>query len=120
LWTRDGGERAFDPPAGLRVDDTGGAAFSPDGRRLALTVTAHERSRVAVIDLATGVWRVAPGARVAGYKAIAWSPSGRWLYFTRGERLLASRGGIARARRLPIRTGGTVMSIASTPGSAAR
>ena len=121
LWTRDGGERAFDPPAGLRLDDTGGAAFSPDGRRLALTVTAHEGSRVAVIDLAAGLWRVAPGASVAGYKAIAWSPSGRWLYFTGPHhRLLASRGGIDRARRLPIRTGGTVMSIASTPGSAAR
>ena len=48
--------------------------------------------------------------------AAAWSPSGRWLYFTgRGNRLLASRDGVVRPVRLPVRTGGAVMSIASTP-----
>jgi hypothetical protein len=74
-----------------------------------------------VIDLATGAWRVVPSARSAAYKAMAWSPSGRWLYFTgRRRRLSAARVGVERPVRLPVRTGGTVMSIASTTGSAGR
>lgn len=120
VWSGEG-ERSFDPPGRLRPDVTSGAAFSPAGRRLALAVTARGRSRVAVIDLERGAWRFVRGGRLAGYKAIAWSPSGRWLYFTRGERVLASRGGTEPAVRLPIRAGGTVMSIAvaSTPASPA-
>ena len=116
VW--DGARRTFDPPDGLRPVD-GDAAFSPDGRRLALATARG--SRVAVIDVGRGTWRVVPGARTARYGPLAWSPSGGWLYFAgQRHRLLASRGGVERARRLPIRTGGTVMSIASTPGSAAR
>jgi len=73
-----------------------------------------------VVDVSSGAWRLVPGGRVGDHKAIAWSPSGRWLYFSRGQRVLAARAGVGRARRLPIRTRGTVMSIASTRGSAAR
>jgi hypothetical protein len=117
VW--DGASRTFDPPDGLRPLLGGDAAFSPDGRRLALPTARG--SRVAVIDLERAAWRVVPGPRIARYGPLAWSPSGRWLYFAgRRHRLLASRGGVERARRLPIRTGGKVMSIASTPGSAAR
>jgi WD40 repeat protein len=117
--SRTGGQ-LLDPPRGLGPDPRGQPAFSPDGRRLALPVRSPAGSRVAVIDLQEGRWSVVPGARLAGYRATAWSPSGRWLYFTRGNRVLASRDGVERARRLPIRTGGRVMSIASTPVSAAR
>jgi hypothetical protein len=61
-----------------------------------------------VIDLATRTWTVTPGARLGDYAALAWSPSGRWLYLGgRGDRVLASRGGTERAVRLPIRTRGT-------------
>ena len=73
-------------------------------------------TRAAVIDLDRGRWTVVPGARLNLYAALAWSPTGRWLYLGgRGRRVLASRGGTERAIRLPIRTRGIVMSIASTP-----
>jgi hypothetical protein len=59
-------------------------------------------------------WTVLTGATLAGYRSAAWSPSGRWLYFTgAGHRLYAWRLGSSRPVRLPIRPGGTVMSIAT-------
>jgi hypothetical protein len=113
VWSRRG-ERAFEPPPGVRILGPAGA-FSPDGLRLATGVTVHGRRRVAVLELATGRFTIVPGSRLAGYLAIAWSPSGRWLYFTGEERrLLGFRHGALRAEPLPIEPGGTVMSIAST------
>jgi len=114
VWS-SGTTRTFEPPAAIRPEPGGNAAFSPDGRRLALTVNGRGRERAAVVDLESGRWRLVPGGRLAGYGALAWSPSGRWLYFSRGSRVLASRGGAEPAVRLPIRTGGSVMDIASTP-----
>jgi len=112
VWGRDA-EVTLDPPAGIRPWLGGRAAFSPDGSRLAAPVRARGRDRVAVIDLASGAWRLVPG-RLAEYRSVAWSPSGRWLYFTGPrDRVLAWSGG--PAVRLPIETGGTVMSIAATP-----
>jgi hypothetical protein len=117
VWS-DAGARSFAPPDGVRPRRYPAAAFAPDGSRLAVPLAG---SRIGVIDLATGAWRVVPSARSAAYKAMAWSPSGRWLYFTgRRRRLYAARGGVERPVRLPVRTGGTVISIASTPGSAGR
>jgi hypothetical protein len=114
IWS-ERGPQTLDPPAGIRPDLGGEPAISPDGSRLALPVSTPRGARVAVIDLERGVWAIVPGSRTGGYKATAWSPSGRWLYFTgRGHGVRASRAGAGRAFRLPIRTGGTVMSIAST------
>jgi hypothetical protein len=122
VWSGETGGRVLDPPPGLRPDDRGQPAFSPDETRLALPVRTRDgASRVAVVDLEQDSWSVVPGARIAGYRATAWSPSGRWLYFTGPrDRVLASRGGSERPVRLPVRTGGAVMAIASTPGSAGR
>jgi hypothetical protein len=125
-WCRDGcrvvrlwsphAERLLDPPTGVRPLVGRRAAFSPDGRRLAVPVRTRGRDRVAVIDLASGRWHVIPG-RLTGYGAVAWSPSGRWLYFTGSrDRVLGWRGG--RPVPLPIDTGGAVMSIATTPSEA--
>jgi hypothetical protein len=122
LWSGDD-RRTLDPPEGILPQAGPEAAFSPDGERLALSVTVAGKPRFAVVDLTTGRWSVVPRARPGDYSALAWSPSGRWLYLaTRNDRLLASRDGTGRPRTLPIRTGGTVMSIAtaSRPGSAAR
>jgi len=111
IWSPDG-ERALDLPAGIRPSPGWRAAFSPDGSRLAAPVRSRGRDRVAVTDLTSGTWRLVPG-RLTGYRSVAWSPSGRWLYFTGAhDRVLAWSGG--RPVRLPIHTGGAVMSIATT------
>jgi hypothetical protein len=108
--------------AWLTAATTGGFLFADDSGLVRRT-SRLDRPRV----LVRGGWLVAAAAdRLASgdYAALAWSPSGRWLYLGgRGDRVLASRGGTERAVRLPIRTRGTVMSIASsanTPGSADR
>jgi hypothetical protein len=116
VWN-EGATASFEPPAGIRPEPTDNAAFAPDGRRLALAVKARGRSRAAIVDLESGRWHLVPGGRLAGYGAIAWSPSGGWLYFSRGSRVLASRAGAEPAVTLPIRTGGSVMDIASGPTS---
>jgi len=114
VWSPTGA-RLLDPPRGLRPDVRGQPAFSPDGSRLALPVRTPAGSRVAVVDLVANRWNVVRGSRLGDYRATAWSPSGRWLYFTgRRDRLLASRDGVAPPVRLPIRTGGTVMSMSGS------
>jgi hypothetical protein len=111
VWSRDG-ERKLDPPAGVVPLPGRRAAFSPGDGRLALPVRAHGRERVAVVDPASGAWRLVPGL-LGEYGAVAWSPSGDWLYFADDrDRVRGWRAGAARAVRLPITTGGTVMSIA--------
>jgi hypothetical protein len=110
------GMRSLDPPRGIRPDVRGQASFSPDGRRLALPVRTPLGVRVAVVELGDGRWQVLRGARLAGYRATAWSPSGRRLYFTGSRhRIVAWQGG--RPEPLPIRTGGMVMSIATVAGA---
>jgi hypothetical protein len=110
-------DRLLRPPAGMRLPGTSGA-FSPDGARLALPVMREGNWQVAVVDLETGRWNLVPRARLSGYRSIAGSPSGEWLYFTRrGSRILAWRQRSPRPRRLPVRPGGTVVSIATAPAS---
>jgi sugar lactone lactonase YvrE len=105
------------PPAGITPVGPVGA-FSPDEQRLAAGVTVGGRDRLAVVDLRTGHWMLVAGGKLGGYRAIAWSPSGAWLYFTASNRrLLGWRFGAERAVPLPIVPGGTVMSIATAePG----
>lgn len=85
---------------------------SPDGRRLGLAVGTSSGVRAAIADLAAGSWEIVRGARVVGYNSIAWSPFGRWLVFTAGNRRL-----MAQPRRghveLPVRVPGTIMSLAT-------
>ncbi|HTE60568.1 MAG TPA: hypothetical protein VK631_09475 [Solirubrobacteraceae bacterium] len=118
IWSADS-DRTLEPPTGVRLPLGGDASFSPDGRRLALPVRTGGRDRVAVVDVASGRWTVAHGARLADYRSIAWSPSGRWLYFTGSrDRVLGWRVGAAEPVALPIRPDGTVMSIATTDAPA--
>jgi hypothetical protein len=113
VWS-DGDRSALYPPAGIRPQPGPRAAFSPDGRRLALPVEVAGKPRFAVVDVERNDWSIVPRARPDDYSALAWSPSGAWLYLAAGnQRLLASRGGTARPHALPIRTGGSVMSIAT-------
>jgi hypothetical protein len=114
VWEGDA-PRVVTPPLGLHPQAGGDAAFSPDGDRLALPVTDRSgASRVAIVNLADDDWTMVPGARVRGYGAIAWSPLGAWVYLTAGgDRILAWAPGMERATRVPVETGGTVMSIAT-------
>jgi hypothetical protein len=111
VWSR-AGERRFAPPPGIRLR-AGSGALSPDGARLGVPVTLRGAPRIAVVDLASGGWTAVPGGRLRGYEAMAWSPSGRWIYFT-GRRLLAWRIGTSSAVRLPIDPAGRVLSIATS------
>ena len=109
------GQRLLKPPADVRPIPSGGA-FSPDQRQLATAVRVGGRSRAAVVDVASGRWTLVPGGALGGYDTIAWSPSGRWLYFTDSNKgLRAWRLGAERAVPLPVRTGGSVLSIATAP-----
>ncbi|MBA3261604.1 MAG: PD40 domain-containing protein [Thermoleophilaceae bacterium] len=114
VWSRQG-ERTLSPPTGVRPLGSVGT-FSPDGRQLATGATVRGRTRMAVVDLRSGVWTLVPGGRLGGYNAIAWSPSGNWLYFTDSdERVRAWRLGAPSTVAVPIRPGGTVISIATAP-----
>jgi hypothetical protein len=111
------GRRRLRPPTGLRLSGPE-TAFSPDERWLAAGVTLHGHKRVAVVDVRTGRWTLVPDSRLGGYEVMAWSPSGRWLYFTAGaRRLFGWRLGARLAVPLWVSPGGTVMSIATPQGS---
>jgi len=113
VWSRGGGQ-TLTPPAGMRLLGAEGS-FSPDGRLLAVGVTTSDRTRVAVVDLRSGAWTLVPGGKLGGYDAVAWSPSGRWLYFTESNRRLRGwQVGAPVAMPLPVQPDGTVMSIEVT------
>jgi hypothetical protein len=116
VWSETG-ERRFEPPSGAILQG-GDGALSPDGSRLAVPVTMDGVTRTAVLDLATESWTLVPDGRLPdSYVALAWSPSGEWLYFAgRGRGLFGWRAGSAAAVRLPADPGATVMSIATTTG----
>jgi hypothetical protein len=113
IWSPRGEAVLAAPP---RVRPVGaGGAFSPDGERLATGVLVGGRPRVAVVNLGTWRWTLVPGGRLGGPNALAWSPSGRWLYFTDGDE--AVRGwhvGGERSAPLPVKAGGTILSLAAT------
>jgi hypothetical protein len=114
LWTR-GGERRLTTPAGTRPQPWLRGALSPDGRRLALALRTPAGTRAAVVDLIQHSWKTVPNGRLGGYQAMAWSPSGEWLYFTAGERrVLSWRRGAPRAVRIPMHAAEVVMSLATT------
>jgi hypothetical protein len=108
-----GGRWPLRPPPGLRLTSPV-AAFSLDERWLAAGVSVRGCKGVAVVDVRAGRWTLVPDSRLGGYEAMAWSPSGRWLYFTAGDRRLSGwRLGAQHAVPLSIHPGGTVMSIAT-------
>ena len=91
----------------------GPTALSADATRLAAVLSARGGFRLGVLDRTHGTWQVVRGARPAGYAAVAWSPSGEWLYFTAARQRLVAWHAREGTRRLPIRPGGRVLSLAT-------
>jgi hypothetical protein len=112
---RTGARHDVHAPSGLRFE-VWEAAFSPDGRRLAVPVRRRGAGgraprRLALVDLAPRTARVVAGSRVPpGYTLVAWSASGRDVFITGGARfgartITAYRLGAARARVLRVAVG---------------
>lgn len=103
---RTGEDRAIAPAEPFAFEETYDGAFSPDGSLLAVPVVTEgeQRHRVALIDVRAGVASVIEGSELADYRAMAWSRSGEWLFFSAGDgRIMAYRPGAERAVVLPVR-----------------
>ena len=84
LWriTRDG--TATELWNGVNGRAVGAPAIAPDGRRIAFTVQAGDRTQVYVMNAdGTATRRVAEQLEVRG--SAAWSPDGRWLAIAANE-----------------------------------
>ena len=101
--------------------DVRGAAWSPDGTRIALarvqppdSAGARRASRLALLDVATRAVRDVAVTGLAGDEVgdVAWTPDGRRLVFSAG------RGGDRRARRLWVVDAAGGAASALGPGSA--
>ena len=83
LDVRTGRDRVVMPPPG-NTEFTFTGAFSQDGRTLAsfCVAPAAHRTSLALVDIATGNVSVESGYQgTQMYPALAWSPSGQWLFF---------------------------------------
>ena len=112
-----GQDRLVSPPPGKAVDDTGLAAFSPDGSLLAVLWEVRRgpqpRAHVlALVDVAQATSKLVPGpdADVFTPCGLAWSPSGRWLFHSSGRGTMLSGYRIGDASAFAIRR-------TSTPGT---
>jgi hypothetical protein len=114
---RTGARRDVPAPRGFRFE-AWSAAFSPDGRRLAVPVHRagagagdHAPRSLALVEVARRTARVVPGSRVQpGSTLVAWSASGRHVFVTGGERggdrtIVAYRPGAPRAHALDVDVG---------------
>lgn len=80
LLLADGhGGRVVHAPPGARFLPAG-AALSPTGDLLALTLAPARAPRLALVDTATGARRLLPGAALGQRPAVAFSPDGARLY----------------------------------------
>jgi hypothetical protein len=110
-----GSGRAVEPDSGFRFETSYEGAFSPDGSRLALPVIARGVRRVGLVDVRSGTARVIAGPRLAGYRNLTWSSSGRRLYFdARAGRIAAYDPAEDRARLLPFTLGSRVLDMAAS------
>jgi hypothetical protein len=110
LWlVRPSGGERYVGPATRVVPGAGGfagARFSPNGRQLAVFLPAANGAQLAVLDVATGAVRPVPGGvSIVAVPAVAWSPDGRWLFFSQGGgpvgwTLGAYRSGDRKARQI--------------------
>jgi len=119
LWLTDartGRRRIAQAPPG-KAFELSGAAFSPDGRRLAAQIhdagapPSEAPADLALVDVRALSTRLVPASTVApGYVLTAWSSAGDQVFITGGERferrtILAYRLGDASARALDVHVG---------------
>lgn len=105
----------------FRFEETYEGAFSPDGTLLAVPVVTSpgthlegHRHRVGLVDTRAGTARLVEGSDLADdYPAMAWSPSGEWLFFSAGAgRIMAYRPAAEEAIVLPIRAPASFIDMA--------
>lgn len=105
----------------FRFEETYEGAFSPDGTLLAVPVVTSlgthlegHRHQVGLVDARAGTARLVEGSDLADdYPAIAWSPSGEWLFFSAGAgRIMAYRPASGAAIILPIQAPASFIDIA--------
>jgi hypothetical protein len=110
-----GTDTVVEPAGGFRFEETYEGAFSPDGSLLAAPVIARGVRLVALVDVAAGTVRVIAGARLVGYRNLAWSSSGRRLFFNaRRGRIAAHDPASGRTRLLPFRLSSQVLDMAAS------
>jgi hypothetical protein len=111
--SESGAMRDVPAPPGTRFEPWD-AAFSPDGRLLAVPVhsTRHGLRRLALVDVPGGRVAVVPGSGVpGGYTLVTWAASGRDVFLTGGGAqsphrvLLGFRLGAPRAQAINVRVG---------------
>ena len=116
---------AFADPATVRGLFEGsafmGLALSPDGRSIAVAVSARDQGvpPVQIIPIAGGTPRglgAETEPRAIG-QGIAWSPDGRWVWFTRFAELwrVPAGGGPAQHMSLPLRATPMILRVSAAP-----
>jgi len=108
--TRTGERRRISARAGVN----GSPAFSPDGKKLALTLSGSSGNLdVYILDLATqGLTRVTDDPAID--TEATWSPDGKFLYF------MSDRGGAPQIYRAEARERGAAKRITFNVGQAMR
>jgi hypothetical protein len=118
-----GQDVAVSPSPSFRFEETYDGDFSPDGALLAVpAVTSRgthlegHRHQVALVDVNAGIARLIEGGELADdYPAMAWSPSGEWLFFSAGAaRIMAYRPGSDAAILLSVQAPASFIDIAAS------
>jgi hypothetical protein len=94
---RTGADRAIEPGAGFRFEESYEGAFSPGGELLAVPVNARGVRRAALVDVDAGTARVI--GRLGGYRNLTWS-SGKLYFEPRKGRIAEHDPATGRTRLL--------------------
>lgn len=117
-----GEDVAILPSPSFRFEETYNGAFSPDGALLAVPAVTSagthlegHRHQVALVDVKAGTARLIEGSQLADdYPAMAWSPSGEWLFFAAGgRRIMAYRLASEEAIVLRVRAPASFIAMAA-------
>ncbi|MGH2989001.1 MAG: hypothetical protein ACRDMY_03895 [Gaiellaceae bacterium] len=117
-----GKDLAVSPGGSFRFEETYDGAFSPDDVMLAVPVVTSPGThveghshQVGIVDARAGTARLVEGSDLADdYPAMAWSPSGEWLFFSAGAgRIMAYGPGAETAVVLPVRAPASFIDMAA-------